>query len=95
MAEKLRAALTRWTPAIRDFFDIWYVKEHSDFDFTSLRFRELLEIKLTQSNHKYTLEENYDLLVGQIETDLRPVLMKDYSFDFDSIFHFVLGYIEE
>jgi len=25
-AEKLRAALTRRTPAIRDFFDIWYIK---------------------------------------------------------------------
>jgi predicted nucleotidyltransferase component of viral defense system len=26
LAEKIRAALTRKTPAIRDFFDIWYVK---------------------------------------------------------------------
>lgn len=95
MAEKLRASLTRGTPAIRDFFDIWYVKKHSDFDFTSTEFRELLEIKLAQANHKYTLRENYDLLVQQIETDLRPVLMKDYSFDFDSIFQFVLNYTEK
>lgn len=82
-------------PAIRDFFDIWYVKEYSDFDFSSHEFRELLEIKLKQSNHKYTLEENYNFLSAQIETDLKPVIMNDFSFDFNSIYRFVLSYIQK
>jgi hypothetical protein len=33
LTEKVRASLTRKEPAIRDFFDIWYVKNNSDFDF--------------------------------------------------------------
>lgn len=36
VAEKLRASLTRTTPAIRDFFDIWYIKNNSDFNFNEI-----------------------------------------------------------
>mgnify|MGYP001214769402 FL=1 len=48
LAEKMRAALTRNIPAIRDFFDIWYVKHFSDFDFGSDEFAQLLEKKLDE-----------------------------------------------
>ncbi|MDD3646691.1 MAG: nucleotidyl transferase AbiEii/AbiGii toxin family protein [Candidatus Gracilibacteria bacterium] len=33
VAEKLRAGLTRKESAIRDFFDIWFIKNNSAFDF--------------------------------------------------------------
>jgi len=91
-AEKLRAALTRWRPAIRDFFDIWFIKNNSDFDFQDKDFRSLVELKLAEVNFQYSLDRNYELLKKQIETDLKPVLNKDFNFDFDEIFEFVLSF---
>lgn len=91
-AEKLRAALTRSTPAIRDFFDIWYIKESWEFDFQNKIFLDLLDIKLQQANYQYSLEDNYELLVKQIETDLKPVLNQDFDFNFDQIYSFILTF---
>lgn len=92
VAEKMRAALTRREPAIRDFFDIWYVRSFSDFDFERDEFCSLLRYKLAEVQYEYTLETNYDLLRRQIETDLRPVLTDNYGFDFDTIYTFILSY---
>ena len=88
----MRAALTRREPAIRDFFDIWYVRSFSDFDFERDEFRSLLRHKLAEVQYEYTLETNYDLLRRQIETDLRPVLTDNYGFEFDTIYTFILSY---
>lgn len=92
LAEKLRASLTRTTPAIRDFFDIWYVKINSNFDFYNKEFKKLLEIKLKEVDYKYTLEENFENLNKQIQTDLKPVLNNDFSFNFEEIYHFILSF---
>ena len=92
LAEKMRAALTRREPAIRDFFDIWYVRENSDFDFNSDEFRSLLMSKLEEVDYLYTLETNKEFLEKQIITDLKPVLTDDYGFDFDDIYDFVLSH---
>ena len=92
LAEKLRAGLTRWVPAIRDFFDIWFIKNNSDFDFEDKEFRKLLEIKLSQVDYKYTLEENFENLKKQVETDLKPVLNNDFSFNFEEIYDFILSF---
>ena len=56
LAEKMRAALTRSEPAIRDFFDIWYVRTLSDFDFENAAFRALVSSKLAEVDSLYTLE---------------------------------------
>lgn len=93
LAEKIRASLTRTNPAIRDLFDIWYIKEYSDFNFTDEDFLKLVDIKLSEVNYKYTLEESYELLKKQVETDLKPVLNKDFLFDFDYSFKFVLEFM--
>ena len=93
-AEKLRAALTRRTPAIRDFFDIWYIKYNWGFDFDDKEFRDLLKLKLKEVDFDYTLDDNYDLLVKQIQTDLKPVLNEDFDFDFDEIYSFILSFKE-
>ena len=90
VAEKLRASLTRTIPAIRDFFDIWYIKINSDFDFYDEEFKNLLEIKLKEVDYKYTLEENFKNLKKQVETDLKPVLNNDFSFNFEEIYDFIL-----
>jgi predicted nucleotidyltransferase component of viral defense system len=92
LAEKLRAALTRKTPAIRDFFDIWYVKNNSNFDFEEQEFKKILKIKLEEVDFDYSLEQNFELLKKQIQTDLKPVLNENYDFNFDEIYNFILGF---
>jgi len=92
LAEKLRAALTRKTPAIRDFFDIWYVKNNSNFDFEEQEFKKILKIKLEEVDFEYSLEQNFELLKKQIQTDLKPVLNEKYDFNFDEIYNFILGF---
>lgn len=92
LAEKLRASLTRTTPAIRDFFDIWYVKQFWNFDFDDKEFKKLLEIKLSEIDYEYTLEENFENLKKQVQTDLKPVLNNDFSFDFEEIYEFILSF---
>jgi len=92
LAEKIRAALTRSTPAIRDFFDIWYVKNNSDFNFEDIEFKKIVDLKLKEVDYKYSLEENYDLLVKQIETDLKPVLNQEFNFNFNKIYNFILTF---
>lgn len=92
IAEKMRAALTRGTPAIRDFFDIWYVKQYSAFDFNDTVFRELVYMKLQEVEYLYTLDEYYELLQKQITTDLIPVLSDTHDFDFQEIYDFILSF---
>ncbi|NDK08583.1 hypothetical protein EOM39_05080 [Candidatus Gracilibacteria bacterium] len=92
IAEKMRASLTRITPAIRDFFDIWYVKNNSDFDFQDREFKKLLDIKLQEVGYAYTLQDSFDLLEKQIKTDLKPVLNEDFAFDFPSIYDFIMSF---
>ncbi len=87
VAEKTRASLTRTQPAIRDFFDVWYIKNFAKFDFDKVM--DLIEIKLEESNHEYTIDESFDLLERQIETDLKPVLKKNFEFDLKEIFEFI------
>jgi hypothetical protein len=92
VAEKLRASLTRKTPAIRDFFDIWYIKEYSDFDFRDSNFLSLLDMKLQEVDYTYSLEKNYDFLQKQIQTDLLPVLNTKHEFYFEDIYNFILNF---
>jgi Zn-dependent M32 family carboxypeptidase len=92
VAEKIRASLTRKDPAIRDFFDIRYIKNNSDFDFTNEKFKEIVELKLKEVEYKYSLEENYNLLIKQIETDLKPVLNEISDFNFEEIYKFILTF---
>ena len=89
MAEKIRAALTRQNPAIRDFFDIRYVKNQW-FDFSTIQ--DLIAHKIEESEGWYTIDGYYDVLKEQIKTDLEPVLGKEYpDFDFDQIYKFILS----
>lgn len=47
-AEKLRAALTRAKPAIRDIFDLDYALRNQVIDFADKQLQNLAKIKLTQ-----------------------------------------------
>lgn len=90
VAEKIRASLTRPIPAIRDFFDIWYIKNFTDFNFDNIK--SLLHQKLKEVDFKYSLDWKFDFLNKQIKTDLSPVLNNQYDFRLDEIYNFILSY---
>lgn len=86
-AEKIRAALSRKTPAIRDLFDIDFAIREKVVDFFDPSFQNLVIKKLAiPGNEKVDLgNARKSQLVAQIETELRPVLRpRDFEkFDFD------------
>lgn len=92
VAEKTRASLTRKEPAIRDFFDIRYIRNHTEFDFEDTEFRQLIQKKLEEVDFEYTIDKVYPLLEQQILTDLNPVLKDNYAFDLQEIYQFILSY---
>ena len=75
-AEKVRAALTRPEPAIRDFFDIDYAHRIGICDFTSSKFIALVRSKLAhQMTTQIRIREDLEFsLRHQLNSHLRPVL---------------------
>ncbi len=86
-AEKLRAALTRTKPAIRDIFDLDYAMRNHIIDFGDRQLIDLARMKLTKPELlEVDLSDNKrEILKSQLETQLRPVLREqDYQqFNFD------------
>jgi predicted nucleotidyltransferase component of viral defense system len=82
-AEKIRAALTRREPAIRDFFDIDSAVRRGLIDYRSRDILDLVVEKLSVFGNEPvdTSEAKVRALEGQIETLLRPVLRPQ---DFDA-----------
>jgi predicted nucleotidyltransferase component of viral defense system len=89
-AEKIRAALTRRQPSIRDFFDLDHAVRHLDLRFDAQELHELVHRKLVvPGNEPVDLSsEKRSALEKQIETELKPVLRhEDYEvFDLDRVF---------
>lgn len=94
-AEKIRAALTRRDPAIRDFFDIHHAVQKLLFNPRSQSLLEVLAKKLAvKGNDSVDLSPDKRLVLQrQLETQLRPVLRdKDYlAFDLPSVFEVLEG----
>lgn len=88
-AEKIRAALTRRDPAIRDFFDVDDAVLSRRFAFDDTKLLELIVRKLSVSaNDPVDLSPARILILrGQIETQLRPVLRETelQAFDLDRV----------
>lgn len=91
VAEKLKAAISRLTPAIRDFYDLGQFIR-LDFDFSRSDFREMVEKKLEQDG--YTRDYSYNLgltdqaiqeLKRTISSDLIPMLRTEDDFDLDHV----------
>ncbi|MEA1926680.1 MAG: nucleotidyl transferase AbiEii/AbiGii toxin family protein [Candidatus Auribacterota bacterium] len=81
-AEKVRAALTRPNPAIRDFFDLDYAVLEKYLNLEDGRLLDLVRKKLVvprQGPVDYTAEK-LENLKRQIKTRLRPVL-RDHEFN--------------
>jgi len=86
-AEKLRAALSRREPAIRDYFDIFHAVKNSLINLGDPEVLRLTQEKLSvPGNHPIGLTaERIAALKEQLEAELRPVLQKkaldDFRFD--------------
>ena len=89
-AEKVRAALTRNPPAIRDIFDIADAVHARRLDFSEPGFLDLVRQKLAVPGNAAidTGETRRRLLESQLETHLKPVLRSaDYAaFNFGHAF---------
>jgi hypothetical protein len=75
-AEKIRAALTRREPAIRDFFDIDHAARRILFDRRDRATLDLVKAKLSVAgNHPVDLSEaKIATLWGLVDAHLRPVV---------------------
>ncbi|MCD6487288.1 MAG: nucleotidyl transferase AbiEii/AbiGii toxin family protein [Syntrophobacterales bacterium] len=93
IAEKIRAALTRLEPAIRDFFDIDYLASRNKMDLNDRHLFQLVAGKLKiPGNLPVDLSSaRKEKLKTQINTELKPVLRPvDFeSFDLSRAFDIV------
>ena len=81
-AEKIRAALTRREPAIRDFFDLDHAVRCALFDHRNPAVLGLVAAKLSVAGNKPVdlSAAKIATLRDQVETHLRPVLRtSDYA----------------
>lgn len=89
-AEKVRAALTRKEPAIRDFFDLIYAARRMHLDFHDSDFINMVRTKLAVpgNSHVDVSAERKRELDRQLESQLKPVLRpSDYlEFSLDEAF---------
>lgn len=92
-AEKTRAALTRRSPAIRDFYDIFHAVKTLKFDVFEKQFLKLVGKKLmVPDNDPVDVSPHKkDILKSQMGVELRSVLrQKGYDrFDLDESFEIV------
>ncbi len=84
-AEKLRAALTRREPAIRDFYDIDYGVWSGRLSTGDRRLIELVRRKLTVPGNDLVdvSDQKHKILAGQIQAQLRSVLRETDFARFD------------
>lgn len=94
-AEKVRAALSRREPAIRDFFDLDYACSKLALDLKDPALFDMVRKKLTvPGNDPFDVsEERFEALSLQVEGQLRPVLREaDYaSFDLPRVWSYVVA----
>ncbi len=95
MAEKLRAALSRRDPAIRDFYDVDHAVHRRGYRVGDAAFVTLVRRKLDVSgNPAVDLSAvRFAALRSQLDTALKPVLRAaDFAtFDLDRAFAIVAG----
>lgn len=100
VAEKLKVAISRKDPAIRDYYDLWHISEFG-FDFYDTNFIKLFKRKLTDESYAIDYKENFGLsadklsiLRKQIDGLLKPVIRSGEEFDLDRVlgrFNKILG----
>lgn len=90
-AEKLKAAISRLKPAIRDFYDLGHFI-NLGFDFSRPEFLKIVDKKLTFDG--YTRDYSFNLglseqaiqdLQRSVKTDLVPMIRSNETFELDKI----------
>ena len=91
VAEKLKAAISRLTPAIRDYYDLGHFIK-SGFDFAHQDFLKMVNKKLSLDGYKRDYSYNLGLSGQAIEElkrirekDLTPMIRTDEKFDLDLV----------
>ena len=91
VAEKLKAAISRRTPAIRDFYDLGHFIKRK-FDFRNPKFLKMVDDKLLLDECEKDYSVNLGLTALEIQelkrsvsTDLIPMIRIDEEFDLESI----------
>ncbi len=97
-AEKVRAALTRRGPAIRDFFDLFYAGRMIGLNFLDPEFLNMVKAKIDVPGNDpidVSIERRQELEL-QLEGQLKPVLRpSDFEgFKLDEAFELVLNITE-
>lgn len=99
LSEKVRAALTRLEPAIRDFFDLQYALDHLNLELEKSDFLDLLRRKLAIPGTGPVLltPERRNALEQQCHTELAAVLrVKDIEkFDLDRVWMVLNALVEK
>lgn len=94
LTEKVRAALTRREPAIRDYYDLYLAAQTYGVDFFNIAFLHMVETKLeVPGNEPIDVSpDKKEELNRQLETQLKPVLQThDFEkFDLDQAFQMVV-----
>ncbi len=92
VSEKLKAAINRKEPAIRDYYDLRHILE-SGFDFYEEKFIDLFKKKLSAEKYPGNYQAKFGLsadkineLYKQVGTDLMPVIRFGEEFDLDKVF---------
>ncbi len=91
VAEKLKAAISRLTPAIRDYYDLAQIIA-TGFNFERPDFLKIVNEKLRLDGYKRDYSHNlglsdYDIIEMKrtIKTDLIPMIRTDQQFDLDKV----------
>jgi predicted nucleotidyltransferase component of viral defense system len=94
VAEKLKAAISRLTPAIRDYYDLGHFIK-AGFDFARPDFSKMVNEKLRLDGYKRDHSHNLGLSDQAIEelkrvseSDLIPMIRMDEQFDIDAVLNF-------
>jgi predicted nucleotidyltransferase component of viral defense system len=94
VAEKLKAAISRPIPAIRDYYDLWHFIRNR-FDFNRSDFLEMVDKKLRLDGYERDYSQNLGLseqaikeLKKSINTDLVLMIRRDEKFDLDEVLMF-------
>lgn len=85
MAEKIRAAVSRREPAVRDFYDIFHAISKLDFSIQNPELLELVRAKLAvPGNEAINLSDSrLEILRAQEKSELEPVLRPADFLNFD------------
>lgn len=94
VAEKLKAAISRPIPAIRDYYDLWHFIRNR-FDFNRSDFLEMVDKKLRLDGYERDYSQNLGLseqvikeLKRSINANLVLMIRRDEKFDLDEVLMF-------